>query len=44
MFTVEPDSNIPYIPTVDLSHNMEELAIDEEMIKKNLIILMCANE
>ena len=43
MFTIEPDCDIPHIPPVKLRHNMEELTIDEEMIKKDLITLMCVN-
>ena len=34
--------DIPHIPPVKLKH-MEEFTIDEEMIKKNLITLMCVN-
>ena len=41
-FTIEPDGDIPHIPPVKLRHTMEELTIDEEMIKK-WIILMCVN-
>ena len=37
------DGDIPHIPPVKLRHTMEELTIDEEMIKKNLITLMCVN-
>ena len=33
VFTVEPDGDIPHIPPVKLRHNMEELTIDEEIIK-----------
>ena len=36
VFTIEPDGDIPHIPPVKLRHNMEELTIDEEMIKKRL--------
>ena len=34
VFTIEPDGDIPHIPPVKLRHTMEELTIDEEMIKK----------
>ena len=43
VFTIEPYGDIPHIPLVKLRHTMEELTIDEEMIKKNLITLMCVN-
>ena len=43
-YTIEPGSDIPHIPPVELRHNMEELTIDEEMVKTNLIILMCVNQ
>ena len=34
---------ISLIPPAKLRHSMEELTTDEEMIKKNLITLMCVN-
>ena len=34
VFTIEPDGDIPHIPPVKLRHNMEELTIDEAMIKQ----------
>ena len=34
VFTIEPDGDIPHIPPVKLRHYMEEMTIDEEMIKK----------
>ena len=36
VFTIEPDGDIPHIPPVKLRHNMEELTIEEEVIKKKL--------
>ena len=36
VFAIEPDGDIPHIPPVKLRHNMEELTIDEEIIKKRL--------
>ena len=36
VFTIEPDSDIPHITSVKIRHNMEELTIDEEMIKEKL--------
>ena len=36
VFTIEPDGDIPHIPPVKLRHNMEELTIDEEIIKEKL--------
>ena len=36
VFTIELDGDIPHIPPVKLKHNMEELTIDEEIIKKKL--------
>ena len=41
MFTVEPDGDIPHIPPVKSRHTMEELTIDEEMIKKNYHLNVC---
>ena len=43
VFTIEPDGDIPHIPLVKLRHNMEELTIDEEIVKKKFITLMCVN-
>ena len=43
VFTIEHDGDIHHIPPVKLRHNMEELTIDEEMIKKTMITLMCVN-
>ena len=34
VFTIEPDGDIPHISPVKLRHTMEELTVDEEMIKK----------
>ena len=36
VFTIEPDGDIPHIPPVKLRHNMEELTIEEKIIKKRL--------
>ena len=33
VFTIEPDGDIPHIPPMKLRHTMEELTIDEEIIK-----------
>ena len=35
-FTIEPDGDIPYIPPVEIRNNMDELAIDEELVKKKI--------
>ena len=40
VFTIEPDGDIPHILPVKLRHNMEELTIDEEMIKTKLDSLL----
>ena len=34
-FTIYPGGDIPHIPSVELKHNVEELAIVEEMGKYN---------
>ena len=34
VFTMEPDCHTLHIPPVKLRHNMKELTIDEEIIKK----------
>ena len=43
VFIIEPDGVIPHIPPVKLRRNMEELTIDEEIIKKKLYNLNVCN-